>query len=1157
MRWHHRADRLRIQQPFVSSFSATPGATPASERPGFKPGLLWLQAPELEDLAHTVWAWWRRYPPALLEEEAVLVPSNGMAEWFKAESARALGILSACRVELPARFAWRLYRLVLGAQANEARCTDKDVLPWYLASRASQWSALPELQATWQSILQRHAQASASAGPVHPGSLELYRWCVHAADLFDQYQWYRPDWLRDWGQGHAQLRLQAHDARRAAALPQDQAWQAALWRWLVHHERQRDGLSVLPSRVAVHQACIQRLRQASAGSLPQLPARVVLFGSTALPPVVLELLEALSRHALVVMAVPSPCQVHWTDLGDAPHEGHPLLAAWGKQSRDFIKQVEALEGRWAQGDERSITRVDPAPAGLSHSALARVQASIQSNEPLTEVTDSVRKQGQQLDDGSIRFVRAHTALREVEILHDHLLHVLTASPGTDRPQARDVVVMVPDLRTHAAAIRAVFGAYKEHDPRHIPWSLADLHVQADQGLPALADWLLSLPTRRCTAAELTSLLDSPAVCRRWGWDEDDRQALGNWVAASGIRWGLNHVHRRSLGLGAAGPAMTWQFGVDRMLAGYAAGAENPVAGAPLPGVCGLAARAAGQLAGLLRRLEVWRLWSSEPHVPSDWVEAFRALWADLLEPVDAEQKRNSQSIDLALSEWLGHTQQAGYQLPLSLDLVHLAVMEQLAQPGAQGRFRSSGVTFCTLMPLRAVPFRLVCLLGMDEGEYPRPIRARQGDLLAQPHLARPGDRSRRMEDRQLMLDALLSARQQLVVSWVGQQPTDQQHRPPSVLVGQLRDALTTIWGQPAVQAITADHPQQPFNPAYFTQGRLPATHTHEWQPHLTPRQAQEDSADHSPTASTATIGEKSGDPQQVLRWLKCPVTAFWQERLSTRWLPNPSRINEDEPMALSGLQAWSAWQAALGDLDLGNAACADPSWAQRCWARLQNKGLVPLAAPGGLAQLQLMGRIQTLSERLPVLAADGKRHRLLWSGSTFASGNPFKQDPTAWRVDLLIQAWWVQTVQAAQGSPFELHLLAPDAWVCAPPPDAQQAVQDLEQVLETIRQWAPQQGPQPATSRLVAALHWGASDQEQAWSRESARNPAWCRSFGRAVQGAEPRMRQAILEQWAQATQVLYGPFWRWCSSKLTVSAVAPTPLHWPVQNATQGADTP
>lgn len=1165
-------------------------ADAATFRPGFQPGLLWLQSPALEDLAETLWAWWSRYPARPLEEEVVLVPSNGMAEWFKAESCCLQGIFSGPRVELPARFAWRVYRSILGPAAQGARKLDKNALPWWLLRTSGEWAGLPGVQ---DQLQKAGLNAPFSVGPAGPDvlHLDLYRWCSHTADLFDQYQLFRPDWLRDWADRQARLRADPRQSTGAIPVPPEHAWQVQLWAWLNREaEPSHHGY---PSRAALHQACIQRLRSAPFGGLPQLPVRVVLFGSTSLPPMVMELLDALSRHVSVILAVPNPCQVQWVDLSDAPHEGQPLLAAWGKQARDFITQVERFEERLALLEERPMVRVEREASRSQHTALATLQASIHRNEPLQEVAAQVASEGLLLTDGSIQFVRAHTALREVEILHDHLLHQLTSEDTAHRPQPRDVVVMVPNLKTHAAAIRAVFGAYAEGDPRHIPWGLADQAPSPDQGLHEIAAWLLSLPAQRCSASDLRRLLESSAVGKRWSLDDEDRRQLQAWVEASGVRWGLSGAHRESLGLGSAGEAMTWQFGVDRMLAGYAAGglSEDTVGNgpggvkgdaldagwAPLDSVRGLAARAAGQLAGLLRRLEAWRVWAMQPHAPSEWAAAFRQVWADLVEADDPAQERECEALESALHQWLRNTQEAGFAVPIGYALVHQAVLEQLEQPATQGRFRASGVTFCTLMPLRAVPFRIVCLLGMEDGQYPRPTKSRQGDLMTLPRLARPGDRSRRVDDRQLMLDALLSARQHLYISWVGQQATDNQHRPPSVLVGQLRDALTAVWGADAVKAITTDHPMQPFNRAYFQVGHLPATHAHEWEvewpdtPMGHPQAARESpphaqkhgqthgqthrqthGQDHAPVTRLGDAAVATGpdleDTARILRWLKCPVAAFWQELLGVHWPRTGKPIEDDEVLEWGGMTAWSAWQAVLDDwvgaVHIPSAPPAESVSEQAASApllELHRCGLMPLGAPGRLVEQSMTNVLSALRTQLQPFRGDHQAHRVLCAGSRFARGKPFASDPRPWRLDLLVEAWWLQARAAARGEGFVLHLVAPDVVVTAAPPDTAQAQQNLESVMATLATWMAVGEPMPATSRLVAASRLPPSQLPEMMNREAERNAAWRRSFGSADAWAWKEWDKGRpVQQWLAATADLYGPFWHWCERCLKVTPIKP-----------------
>ena len=102
--------------------------------------------------------------------------------------------------------------------------------------------------------------------------------------------------------------------------------------------------------------------------------------------------------------------------------------------------------------------------------------------------------------------------------------------------------------------------------------------------------------------------------------------------------------------------------------------------------------------------------------------------------------------------------------------------EQLDRARLNAAFLSGGITFCEHVPMRAIPFRVVCLLGMDDESFPRSSARASFDLMQNPRL---GDRNLRDDDRQLFLEALLSARDALLVTYVGQSAQDDSVRPAS------------------------------------------------------------------------------------------------------------------------------------------------------------------------------------------------------------------------------------------------------------------------------------------------------------------------------------------------------------------------------------------
>ena len=294
------------------------------------------------------------------------------------------------------------------------------------------------------------------------------------------------------------------------------------------------------------------------------------------------------------------------------------------------------------------------------------------------------------------------------------------------------------------------------------------------------------------------------------------------MSGAGIRWGLNLKQRTQIGLQACGEQNSAWFGLHRMLLGYAAGslAGLPQAAGwagiePYAEVGGLDAELAGSLAHLLRALLDWWQCCELEATPAVWAERGRALLKALFTPAEELDGQVLEALERALSAWVLACEQAGFEQAVSLHALRQSWIEALNEPGLEQRFRAGGVTFCTLMPMRAVPFEVVCLLGMNDGDYPRRSPRSDFDLMGLAGQQRPGDRSRQRDDRQLMLEALLSARRQLYVSWTGRSIRDNGEQPPSVLVSQLRDYLAAIWGRSCVESRTTEHPLQPFSRRYF------------------------------------------------------------------------------------------------------------------------------------------------------------------------------------------------------------------------------------------------------------------------------------------------------------------------------------------------------
>jgi exodeoxyribonuclease V gamma subunit len=995
-----------------------------------QPGFMIVQSNRLEDLRQLAVGWMRRYPLAPLENEIVLVQSNGIAQWLKLALAEdpdeadggGCGIAAAIDVQLPARFLWQAYRSLLErGSIPEQSLLDRAPLTWRLMR------LLPGLlaQARFEP-LRRFLDGDDDLRKRHQLAERL-------ADLFDQYQVYRADWLADWAAGRDQLHTASGGTR---PVPAEQAWQPALWR-AVLADVGPDGLA--QSRAGVHRRYLERL---SALEKPPagLPRRVIVFGISSMPAQTLEALAAMAKFVQVLLCVHNPSQYHWGDIvadkdllrheyrrqqrrpgtpaqldADAMHaHGQPLLAAWGKQGRDYITLLDRYDEPSAYSDLFADVvggRIDLFDARPPETLLAQLQNDVLELRPLAE-TRSTWPPVDPRTDRSVRFEVSHSPQREVEVLHDQLLSRFNADP-TLRP--RDVIVMVPDIDAYAPHIRAVFGQLARDDLRHIPFTIADQGQRGREPLLIAVELLLKLPDSRFAVSEVLDLLDVPALRARFGIEEEDLPVIHRWIEGAGIRWGVDGEHRAQFGMPAELDQNSWRFGLRRMLLGYAVGSGDALGEIePYDEVGGLDASLAGLLAELLARLEMAREELSLPATPAVWTARLRALLSVFLQ---VEEDRDALHIDRLVSlleEWAGLCRDAGLEEELPLSVVREAWLAGLDQGGLTQRFLSGAVNFCTLMPMRAIPFRVVCLLGMNDGDYPRVQRPMDFDLMGGDY--RPGDRSRREDDRYLLLEAMLSAREQLYVSWVGRSIQDNSPRAPSVLVGQLRDHLAAGWrlargdGAAAlpddmslVDALTCEHPLQPFSRRYFgVEGRVddPSwpqyfTYAREWRDALSPTVARDEAATLPPLAVTDPLSLAT-----LSEFLVNPVASFLRQRLNVRFDRELPTSEDNEAFQLDGLQTWQL-QDELSDrlrdwAETDGDEASLPQRLDREMQRLQRQGKLPMAAFGEFAARRLEDPLPDLLGRY----RDALQEWLEPVAGQFAIQHVSRTDP-----DLAIDDW--------------------------------------------------------------------------------------------------------------------------------------------------------
>lgn len=938
-----------------------------------EPGFLVIHSNQLEQLRALLVQFCQRYPLSPLELEQVLVQSNGIAQWLKLAFAaspdeadpfeRGLGIAAAMQVQLPGRFIWSMYQLALPEQQlPDLSVFSKDSLRWRI------FRLLPALVVQDEfELLRRFISDDTDQQKRSQLALKL-------ADLFDQYQVYRADWLADWAKGLYRLSQMDGEAK---PMPDDQLWQAKLWQAIL---AELPAAQLQQSRFSLHQAFLQQVK--SWKKAPKnLPRRVIIFGISSLPQQMLEVLSALAPYCQILLAVLNPCQLYWADIiaekdkvkaaqkrqpnkvGFLPFasaeqlagQAQPLLAAWGKQGRDYIRLLDQFDETAAHKALFAHQKVDLFESPNTSHLLGQLQDDILQLRSVTE-TQSQWPALTAEAARSIQFQKAHSPLREVEILHDHLLHLFSENPSLG---AKDVMVMVPDINLYAPLIEAVFGKVPPGDLRFIPYSISDQNSKKQQPLLQALDVLLSPEQQRLNASTVFDMLDISALQQRFGLKAAALPKIKQWIEGAGIRWGLDQQHRQQLGLQHSFEQNSWLFGIRRMLLGYVAGDTAPWQGiAPYADVAGLEAAELGPVLVLLQKID--QLWQqlTQRRTPGEWHLLFSVLLQDFFIGDELDSQQLLQQLQQQLNSWLDNTQGAELQEPLSVHIARQALLEPMQAGGLQQKFFSGRVNFATLLPMRSIPFEVICLLGMNDGAYPRVQQRQDFDLMALDY--RSGDRSRRDDDRYLLLEALLSARSQFYISWVGFSVFDNSGRAPSVLVSQLRDHLSTGWsmasGADLLEQITAEHPLQPFSRRYREAGSGLLSYQQEWA-------SLHQAADEVVQADALPIQDDlHWNLKQASDFMREPVRFFFNQRLKVRLeLPELASIN-DEVFALEPLERWHMQQQLVSALKLGVEQGDD--WQQHTNSQLELfrlQGRLAVGAGAALMQQELCAGLDELA----------------------------------------------------------------------------------------------------------------------------------------------------------------------------------------------------
>jgi len=829
-----------------------------------------------------------------LAPETILVHSPGMSQWLKLQIAEQNGIAANIDFPLPSSFIWRLYQHLLPDVPAQSPF-NKDRMTWKLYQLLPQHLDKPEFKAisdylntakpisvdslmTAAVLKPEFLENNSKADPnLSTGSLNsyeqlrLFQLAEKVADVFDNYLMYRPHWLQHWQQGN--LDLPQEDTLKGDDI-KGQQWQSILWQALVVFTDEQNQSPL--HRASMHKLLLEKLASISTEQLKAaLPApleRLFIFGISTLPTHQLEVLTALSEHIDVQILWLNPCSQYWGDiLSDKAiarlnskqkqlaelnieHKeeyfvtGNPLLASWGKVGRDYLDVLT--------NSDINITDVFIEPTTINTISLEKIQNDILNlqyrNEqtPLTpaQMNSNYGKVVLESTDDSILVHNCHSRIRELEVLKDQLLGWIEQDP-TLLP--KDILVMVPDVNQYAPFIESVFksvdikSAKRQHNQhqhnQNIPFTISDRGGLEENPLLNTFIDLLLLPSSRFTVSELLDHLEVPAVMATFKLTQSDINLVKQWIEQSQIKWAIDAKHKTKWQLPEI-DLNTWVYGLKRMVLGMSLGNDglwnNILAYQKIEGLNQVILGKLLNYFSFVTELET--VFDGDKPI-EQWCELLEQFVGQLFTLGENELQTEYQNkIDVITIQKIRNTivqlkvylDDRDYIGAINYHLVHHFFAQHLSESGVAQRFLAGRMNFCTLMPMRSVPFKVICILGLNDGDYPRHVDPISFDLVGL-NSARKGDRSRKLDERYLFLEAVSSAREKLHLSFIGQSAKNNQELMPSVILSELIDymqqsfivdneieqqSLADQEHDPVYKRVVIKHKLQPFNQDYFLAG---------------------------------------------------------------------------------------------------------------------------------------------------------------------------------------------------------------------------------------------------------------------------------------------------------------------------------------------------
>ena len=700
----------------------------------------------------------RLNPPEITEEVNIIVSTWPSSRWLSERLSIINNINALVKYPFPGTYLKRLVKRIIGIDPDEKDPWEKNQLVWNILE------LLPELMKEEEAQVIR-SWLEISDKKDTQINLNLWDLANNIAETFDDYILYRPEIIKQW------LSKKTKKKSREISVNKNILWQEILFN-LLYKKINKD-----PFCIQVEKA-IKRLKKDDISKL-DYPKNLYVYGLSSLAPLQIDLIQAFSKVINIKIYIISPCNDLWQrcearrlqfrNTWNTPPDRQWLLesprleAFLGRMGAEYQQLLEG-SGEYQLGDRNeedifSLTADIATNKGNKPNLLEQLQQELLSTKSENILT-------KEKSDKSLLFLKSPGKYRQVELIRDHILQLFSDDIEI---QPRDILIMTPQVDSYAPIITSVFNNIDKNTTQ-LPWVITDKSQEDKVGLIHFVLNLFEISVSRLTASIFENLLINPALRTQQNISIDEVSDIIKSLQSAGFTWGLDSSER----YGEETHSLCWCL--ERFLLGLVL-PDNPINGIShiSPYSENISSTEFIKAWGILSKLCNYIDAIRSKRSCKEWIKLITSLVKDLFGD-GGEWAWEEQQLLTVVNNWGLITDNC--ELEIDCLVVKDIITKALSSTNGKFGHRTGKITISALEPMRAIPHKIIIIMGLESRTFPRIENRRSFNLLERKREL--GDPNQYDKDRYSLLEALISTRQNLLVSWNSKdEKTGEDLEPPS------------------------------------------------------------------------------------------------------------------------------------------------------------------------------------------------------------------------------------------------------------------------------------------------------------------------------------------------------------------------------------------